>query len=248
MTDLSKGSIMSLSTFGIRTRWRSEKLLTDLATRYGEYAFACGSSVQPDPSDQFASFEGMCPLNGMHFVRGTKMRFATLHPGALAFSRDDGANWMPLPALGDLDRPFGAWYDPTLHPTRKVPSLYVALHGHGLIRLDAPFPTLGAITFELNGVPNGKPGPRARLVAIDETTGQSTSLAPYADGVYRGVELYDTAKVPATTIRYRYAIAPVSLEPITPTTGGRLTRVLLAGERTGGAVRINTAYADTGLP
>jgi hypothetical protein len=69
-------------------------------------------------------------------------RFALLNPAGVVFSRDAGHHWIPLNVTSPVDRPSSGFYDPTLNPTTGSPSLYVALHGHGVIRVDAPFSSL----------------------------------------------------------------------------------------------------------
>jgi hypothetical protein len=77
------------------------------------------------------------------------IRVAVLVPGTgLALSRDSGTTWVPLditqagPVVAGptMYQPRSAFYDPTLNPKTGSPSIYVALHDSGIIRVDGPFP------------------------------------------------------------------------------------------------------------
>jgi len=88
-------------------------------------------------------------------------RFALLSPGGAAFSRDSGKHWIAIQGpwsygrssgsgSGEMTLPFpfvlpiSGFYDDTeVVPTRHTSSLYVALRGRGIVRVDAPFAKLG---------------------------------------------------------------------------------------------------------
>jgi hypothetical protein len=212
--------------------WAPEQELTRLATRDGEFRLVCGA---PPEASWLA-----CSLNQIAFVRSQpQLRIAVLLTGGIAFSRDSGRDWIPLAgATGVLDRPMSAFYDPQRNPQTGTPSLYVALHGHGVVRIDAPFPTLQAVNYEIHGLL-----PRRRISAVNDTTGQTTPLTEDQDGAYRGTELFDAAVTPAT-FRYHYVM----------TTGGTVigggAHTLTPTERRTGVVTVRavvdgpTASAD----
>jgi hypothetical protein len=195
-TDLGAGAIKSTRDGG--QSWHEEPELTRLATRDGEFRFDCGDQANGSGG---AVFDQTCSLAHVAFVRGnSQIRVAVLFPGGVAFSRDAGRHWIPLvDATTELDRPQSAFYDPTPNPQTGAPSLYVALRGRGLIRVDAPFATLQANTYEARGLPAGR-----TVIAVNDTTRARTTLHEGADGSYRGVELYDSALV--SSFRYRYVI------------------------------------------
>lgn len=204
VSDLEEQKIMS-STNGGET-WEPEPELTRLATRNGEFLFDCGYLENyAEPYHQGSNAHRYaCPLNSMFFVRDRpNIRVAVLHPGGVAFSRDEGANWIPLPVTELVDLPFGAFYDTEINPATTTPSLYVALRGRGLIRVDAPFDTIVGLNFELRGLSSVHAD---NVTVVDETTGVTTALSLGPDGVYRGTELFDSAAVTPTTHVYRYVV------------------------------------------
>lgn len=205
VTDLGAGDIRASSDGG-RT-WHAEPVLTDIATRHGEFVFDCGDPAKP--GGKTGPWRRQCPLAHVAFNRGDPtIRVAVLWPGGVAFSRDAGSTWIPLQGATELlDRPRSAFYDPAINPQTNTPSLYVALHGHGLVRLDAPFATLVGLNFELRGL-----GPDRTVFAIDDTTGLATELFAGADGVYRGTELFDSRVVTPARHTYRYRIINAGVE------------------------------------
>lgn len=206
VSDLGDQEIKSSKDGG--QTWQSEPMLTRFATRNGEFLFDCGriDNYEEEPWYPGASesHRYACPLNSMVFVRDRpEIRVAVLHPGGIAFSRDSGANWISLPVTELIDIPFGAFYDTEINPATNTPSLYIALRGRGVIRVDAPFNTLASLNFELRGLPETRNG---SVVAVNDTTGHVTPLSPGPDGVYRGTELFDAAVTPRATHVYRYVI------------------------------------------
>lgn len=187
--------------------WQSEPVLTRIATRNGTFLFDCGRiDNYVETWHQGVSFvhRYACPLNAMVFVRDRpEIRVAVLHPGGVAFSRDSGVNWITLPVTERIDIPFGAFYDTEINPLTNTPSLYIALRGRGVIRVDAPFNTLASLSFELRGLPETR---NQSVVAVNDTTGRITPLSRDPDGVFRGTELFDTAVTPTATQVYRYVI------------------------------------------
>jgi hypothetical protein len=135
------------STDGGRT-WADEPDLNEVATNAGEFRLSCNILS--------------CSLAKMIFDRNhPNYRFALLSPGGVAFSRDSGKHWVAIQGPwsygrssgsgpGDMALPFpfvlpiSGFYDDTeVDPTRHTSSLYVALRGRGIVRVDAPFAKLG---------------------------------------------------------------------------------------------------------
>lgn len=152
-TDLSTRSI-KVSRDGGQS-WQTDITLTNIASNYGEFLVSCGSfgASGPDGFGDKEIFGSHCSLGHVAFdLSDTNARVATLYPGGVAFSRDAGKHWIPLDvtnnrvstAKGPIDLPNTAFYDPAPSPTSGYPSIYLALEGHGVERLDGPFPTLGS--------------------------------------------------------------------------------------------------------
>ena len=117
-------------------------------------------------------------------------------------SRDAGTSWIPLPVTEPIDVPTSAFYVPTINPATGTPSLYVAFHGRGLIRIDAPFDTIFGLRFELlHGA-----AANLSIQVEDDATGQATALERGPDGVYRGTEVFDAARVRSAVHVYHYRI------------------------------------------
>lgn len=133
------------STNGGRS-WRENVGLTNLAQAGGRFRMACGAGLGDEsrlagtPNSASFGFRYQCTLDGMAFdPTHPQRRFALLDPAGVFFSRDGGAHWVRLPGTSPIDRPTQAFFDPTTNPATSDGSLYVSLHGHGLIRLDAPW-------------------------------------------------------------------------------------------------------------
>jgi hypothetical protein len=132
--------------------WQTDTSLMKLATANGRYRMACGpgdaqytfyptSGINLGPT----SYRYQCVLNQIVFVPGPpELRFAVLDPAGIAVSHDGGQHWIALtwPSTSPVDRPDSAFYDPTVNPATGTPSLYVALHAHGVVRIDASFALL----------------------------------------------------------------------------------------------------------
>lgn len=164
-TSLSDDLVMR-STNGGRT-WRPDAALTNLAHARGRFRMACGAGlgdearVQGTANGASPGFRYQCTLEAAAFdpTHPTR-RFVVLDPAGVFFSRDAGSHWVRLPGTSTIDRPTQAFFDPAPNPSTGDGSLYVALHGHGLIRLDAkwsriPIPT----TAPLAPPPPPKPPP-----------------------------------------------------------------------------------------
>jgi hypothetical protein len=214
--DYATSTIVSSSDGG--ASWSLKHELTRLATHDGEFNFAC----------DIISYALACPLSRVVFERDhPEIRVATQGYGGAAFSRDGGVHWLPLVgSIQPTDTPDASFYDPQPNPATGNPSLYLALPGHGVTRVDAPFPTLEAVDAT---VPNVAAGHAVSLV--DDTTGITTALHPSSDGSYRGTELIDSAVSGA--FQYHFTIDGVSQ--------GTLSHTLTAAETAGGVVDISGA-------
>ena len=194
--------------------------LKDIATNYGEFDFDCGQFTRGYVYSSYNDkdiFGNQCPLTGMVFplqapsgYTNYNVRVAVLYPGGVAFSRDGGNNWIPLnvtsalPSQQPIELPHSAFYNAAVNASGNS-SLYIALEGKGVKRVDGPFATLGSfiLTICLPCVnPNfvGLLNPSVGVVS----NGQLIPLTLGADGYYHGNLLFDTAKV--STISYHFMI------------------------------------------
>jgi len=187
-----------------QVRWTPEPELKRIATNNGEFAFGCGDKS--------------CPLQQVLFSdKAPEMRVAILFPGGVAFSRDSGRHWIPitdqLSGFGQLTNvrqlsdliahPYSGFFDADADLLRGHSSLYLALRGRGIVRLDGPFATVEQLEFEFDPQRRMAHAGRSpeKAVAINESTGVVTELHPGTDGIYRGTEILDAAGY--STIRYR---------------------------------------------
>jgi hypothetical protein len=129
--------------------WTPKPQLKEFATNFGEFEFTCGAFANgPSNYQDKEIFGNYCSMTQMVFPPQSEMRFAILYPGGVAFSNDAGETWIPLngtnarPEEQPIELPASAFYDPTINLSGDS-SLYVALAGKGVKRLDAPFATLG---------------------------------------------------------------------------------------------------------
>jgi hypothetical protein len=133
--------------------WSQDVQLTRIALGGGRFRMACGNGVAAQVAPGFPNFSTaggggggfrfQCTLAAMAFDPADfRRRWAVLDPAGVAFSRDGGNTWKALRVTLPMDRPTGAFYDPTPNPKTGQGSLYVALHGRGLIRVDARWPQL----------------------------------------------------------------------------------------------------------
>jgi len=199
--------------------WDSVPQLKDVATNYGEFDFDCGALGANGTYYQDKEIFGdECPLMQIVFVRGhPELRFAVLYPGGLAFSRDGGNSWMPLNVTnaqpgagqpigllniipvqpGDLqpvELPHSAFYDPQPNTSTGDTSLFVALEGKGVKRVDAPFATLttAEIVFKEGSLESSTP---FEVTALVTPLDVSVPLRLGADGIFRGIVMFDSAHV-----------------------------------------------------
>jgi hypothetical protein len=149
--------------------WTPVPQLKDIATNYGEFDFTCGAFANgPSNYGDKEIFGNQCSMTEMLFPPGLpNVRFAVLYPGGVAFSGDGGKTWMPLNATNaqasaqPIELPQSAFYDPNVNAAGNS-SLYVALEGKGVKRIDAPFASLGSLpnctsTLSCSGITFGYP-------------------------------------------------------------------------------------------
>jgi hypothetical protein len=159
-SSLSDDQLMS-STNGGRS-WHLDSALTNLAHARGRFRMACGDGlgdqarVHGTANGASFGFRYQCTLESAAFdPTHPTWRFVVLDPAGVFFSRDRGSTWVRLPGTSSIDRPTQSFFDPTPNPATGDGSLYIALHGHGLIRLDAPWPRIAIPT----GTPLAPPPP-----------------------------------------------------------------------------------------
>lgn len=205
ITDVENETIRSSRDSGIT--WQREDELNAIATRGGEFRFDCGPPANAAGS---GAFSNLCALSALVFDRDDpNLRFAVLTPGGVAFSRDGGGHWAAVEgatALRPTDPvglPYSGFYESTPDPKTKRPSLYVALLGRGILRVQAPYARLEVITFEYCS--SCVPGLRDvhKVVAVDSTTKKSLSLHRDSDGKWHGAELVDPRLTPRISYAFR---------------------------------------------
>jgi hypothetical protein len=154
--DASRAWVMDLADQTIKSTpdggqsWTPMPAMKAIATNNGEYRFDCGWSSDAGGYDFFA---WTCSLGWMAFNRNhPNIVVAALFPGGVGYSNDGGKTWRPLPgATSDPPEilpvrqnlrglPVSVWYDD--NPVTGTPSIYVALHGKGMIRVDGNFNAL----------------------------------------------------------------------------------------------------------
>jgi uncharacterized protein (TIGR03437 family) len=227
--------------------WAPVPQLKDIATNYGEFDFDCGEFTRGYVSSKYNDREilgDQCPMTEMVFPPGApNIRIAVLYPGGIAFSRDGGSRWIPLnatnaqPSQQPIELPHSAFYNPAVNASGNS-SLYIALEGTGVKRVDGPFATLGSLLLTVC-VPCVNPGligllnPSVGVVS----NGQLIPLTLGIDGYYHGNLLFDTAKV--STIAYHLTI---NGQPMPDT-----TYTLTAADKSTGVVTLNDSLAITSV-
>ncbi len=198
-TDLGSNPGIKVSRDGGQS-WAAIPQLKDLATNHGEFDFACGQFVSGPNYSISDPFSQECSLASMVFPPGQPLiRIAVLYPGGLAFSRDGGADWIPLDATNAgstselIEPPHTAFYDPMINIAGNS-SVYVALAGRGVTRVDAPFATLmaGQIIYH---PPGGLRGRRISVAARVRPLDMAIPLHPDGEGAFTGTALFDSAKI-----------------------------------------------------
>jgi hypothetical protein len=242
VTDLDAQAIKSSSNGGMT--WQVEKGLTDIATNHGEFRFDCGAPANMSRRARMSVFSEACGLQSMVFDRNhPEIRVVALAPGGLAFSRDAGKHWLPLDVTNSsylstelYELPFSLFYDPQPNPTTGAPSIYVALHGKSMKRVDGPFPSLASSLVEICPTCLGlQSGRKSQVVAVVDTLDARLPLHQDHDGSFRGRLLFDSATV--STLVYHLEVDGHA----TP----RLSHALTNAERGAGVL---TLGIDTTVP
>jgi hypothetical protein len=167
-------------------------------------------------------------------------RFAVLVPGTgVAFSRDDGHNWIPidittrgipLQPIPTFFQPRGAFYDDQPQPRTGHTSLYVSLRDSGIVRIDAPFASLGMARARCQ-ICGGPPDSHFELV--NEVTNVRMPLHRDASGQYEVSEAFDASRV--SGLRYRIESGTRLVQ--------RFEHALTSAERESGTVRLGESAA-----
>jgi hypothetical protein len=186
--------------------WQVDSALTKIAEGQGTFAYNCVHT----PDAQGITTNG-CLLKDMQFVPGQpKVRVAVTLPGGVAFSRDSGHHWIDLDVTDNgtsflskrdpqpIKSAAGAFYDPTLNPRTGEPSIYVALRGAGVERVDGPFSHLGGIEYDV------RCEACRTMSVIDHTTNTSVPMTPFPDGSFRATELMDLTGI--TILSFQYVV------------------------------------------
>jgi hypothetical protein len=229
--------------------WQREAQLVDLATGHGTFRFDCSSHAFPGGPGQSTPFASSCALNDMFFPRDQpRLRFAVVSPGTgVALSRDGGRSWIPLDVtssgrlrpLASFHQATATFYDPQPRRGTAYSSLYVALADAGIIRIDAPFKSLGAIGFicprRLCEAPPPVTGAH-HLRLRNEDSGSELPVVRGEDGLWRARELFDTERV--KRVRYLLEIDGRVVE--------RYEHEVTEAERGSGVVELGEARARLG--
>jgi hypothetical protein len=223
VTDLPDSKNLADSANTIKTSrdggqtWTPVQSLRDIATNFGEFDFGCGQFANGPVGGGI--FQAACSLTDVNFVRDhPEIRVAALFPGGVAFSRDYGHHWLALnvtnaqpfgnPLTYDLiEMPTAVFYDPQPNPATGQPSIYVAIQGKGVKRVDGPFLTLvsGQVVFCTACVAGGGSiAGDAEVKIFVGALGTSVPLHLGSDGLFHGSVLFDSAKI--TSFDYHFDV------------------------------------------
>jgi len=210
ITDLGDNKIKFTSDGG--KTWQVDQDLTQLATNFGEFVFDCGNPGRASGPQRPSVLAWSCPLQNVVFDRDhPNIRVAALWFGGVVFSRDAGKHWIPLLVTNDdvfdngpPEFPFSLFYDTQPNPQTGHPSLYVALLGKSMKRVDGPLLDVTASRVAICQIcTGGLFGPRPKLVKLilDSPSG-TILLKKDVRGMYRGTFLLDPNKT--QTITYHF--------------------------------------------
>jgi len=217
--------------------WHVDRDLTDLATSYGEFVFDCGQPARADGEERTSPLAFSCPLQSVVFDRNHPNIRAVALFGSVVFSRDAGRHWIPLLVTNDgpLDNgppewPFSLFYESQPNPRTGHPSLFVALVGKSIKRVDGPLLDVTAGRIAICQIcATGLFGPRPKLISLVLDAPRGTiPLKRDARGDFRGTLLLDAGKTPSIT--YHFDVDGKE----TPT----FTHRIAAGERDDGMFHI----------
>jgi len=194
------------ATFDGGTSWHIESALDDIATNSGEFRFA-----HNDGCDK-CIFGHAFALNHVAFSReNPNIRVAALYPGGLAFSRDSGQHWMTLnvtdhlPTIDLIELVQSVWWDFEANPSTGQGSIYMALRGRSIQRVDGPFSTLESAGFIFCGsCATGGTAAASEVVVFVPELGVSVPLKRGSDGRFHGNLLFDSAR--HTTLSYYFTV------------------------------------------
>jgi hypothetical protein len=200
--------------------------LTSIATNEGEFRIGCG--FPQSETTGFVFFGGTCSLSGMSFDRrDPSIRVAATYPGGLALSRDGGAHWIALNVTHNVsyttallpngrsillrvwrpvEIPQSVFYDDQVGI--GTPSIYMALDGNSIKRVDGPFSSLQALNFSICapclGISAFDLARRSRRdpIHVSAVFSNIQAVVPLSvgdDGLYHGSLLFDSSKLSALT-------------------------------------------------
>jgi hypothetical protein len=211
VTDVPDGKIKTSTDGG--QHWLPQDVLTDIATNHGEFSFGCDTlSVGGQ-----GGVGDTCSLSGMAFDRQNPLiRVAAMYPGGLAFSRDGGVTWIELDVTNNVPRkcwlgpcslawdlieyPQSVFYDSWPNPQTGDTSIYVALIGKSVKRVDGPFTTLQSLSLAvcetcLNIGTTLNRGVLSNVSAVFSDMKAVVPLRRGPDGMFRGQLLFDSSKI-----------------------------------------------------
>lgn len=212
VTDDAPGQGNIKESFNGGRTWRVDTALTDIGLGHGTFSYACPHN--PNVDGGYGPVTNGCLLKDMVFVPGhPKIRVAVTLPGGVAFSRDSGRHWIDLDVTDSgtsflskrdpepIKSVAGAFYDPSLNPQTNEASIYLALRGGGVERVDGPYSRLGGILYDVNCVPC-----LGKTVSItDLTTDTNVPLTSFPDGRFRATELLGSL-TGISTLQYQLVI------------------------------------------
>ena len=192
-------------SFDAGAHWLVSQALTDIATQYGTFLTDC-------PFEDFSNngvFANGCTLRNMYFDDANpNIQVAVLQPGGIALSRDHGQSWIDLDVthtgagLQDLfdteplQTASDAFYDDHNNPATRSPSLYIALNGAGVHRIDGPLDSLTGAQYNVRC-------DRCRTVlAVDLLNRLTIPLRPFPDGTFHTTELLNLGGTKHFTYRF----------------------------------------------
>jgi hypothetical protein len=194
--------------------WQVDRDLTAMATNYGEFVFDCGNPARANGEQRTSVLAWSCPLQVVLFDRDhPNIRVVALWFGGVVFSRDAGKHWIPLLVTNDdlfdtgpPEYPMSMFYDTERNPKTGHPSLYIAMLGKSMKRVDGPLLDVTASQVAICGFcATGLFGRRPEIIklVLDSPRGSFT-LRRDVHGTYRTTFLLDPNTT--RTITYHFDI------------------------------------------